>query len=85
MSPTQPALEEISGYLGVGALELLGALFVVDGASNFVPFIEPIFKTTTWTLLATVPILVVSYVLGLFSSLGAESVLSRFIRPALTR
>lgn len=84
MAPTRPAIEEVSGYLGVGALELLGAFFIVDGASNFVPFIDPIFKTATWTFLATVPLLVVSYVLGLLSSLGAESMLGRFIKPALT-
>ena len=84
MPPTKPALEEVSGYLGVGSLQLLGAFFIIDGATNFVPFIEPIFKTTTWTLLATVPLLVISYILGLISSLGAEAIVTRVVQPPLT-
>ena len=84
MSPAKPALEEVSGYLGVGSLELPGVFFLVDGPTNFVPFAETILKTSTWTLFATVPLLVVSYVLGLISSIGAEAALSRIIRPVLT-
>lgn len=84
MTPTKPALEEVSGYLGVGSLQLLGAFFIVDGSTNFVPFAETTFKTNTWALLATVPLLVVSYVLGLVSSLGAEAAITRIVRPALT-
>jgi hypothetical protein len=81
---TKPALEEVSGYLGVGSLELLGAFFIVDGATNFQPVAESVFKTTTWTLIATVPLLVIFYVLGLVSSLGAEAAINRIVRPALT-
>jgi hypothetical protein len=82
MTTTKPALEEVSGYLGVGSLELLSAFFIMDGPTNLLPFAETIFKTTTW--LATVPLLVISYVLGLISSLGAEAAITRIVRPALT-
>lgn len=75
-SPAKPTLEEVTGYLGIGSLEILGMFFIIDGRANFVPFAEPIVSTTVWALLATVPLLVVSYVLGLISSLAAEAILT---------
>lgn len=84
MASNKPVLEEVSGYLGVGSLELLGAFFVLDGISGFLSFIELYAKTSAWAILVTVPALVVAYVLGLFSSLGVEAILNRFTRPILT-
>ena len=40
MSPTKPSLEEVTGYLGVGALLLLGIFFIVDGFTNFWTTVE---------------------------------------------
>jgi hypothetical protein len=60
MAQPNAGIEQVSGYLGVGSLVVLGALFVVDGAANLVPFLETVFRTTTWTLLAAVPMLVIS-------------------------
>ncbi|MDO9178040.1 MAG: hypothetical protein Q7U16_06905 [Agitococcus sp.] len=84
MTDSKPAIEEVSGYLGVGSLELLGIFFILDGISEFLEFIEIYAKTSTWAVLVTVPALVVAYVIGVFSSLGAEIVLSRYMRPILT-
>lgn len=84
MAANKPALEEVSGYLGIGSLELLGGFFILDGLSGFLAFIEVYAKTSAWAILVTVPALVVAYVLGLFSSLGAESILNRFTHPILT-
>lgn len=84
MAQQNAGIEEVSGYLGVGSLVVLGALFVVDGAANLVPFLETVFRTTTWTLLAAVPMLVISYVLGLVSSLGAELMLRPLLPTVLT-
>lgn len=84
MTSNNPALEEISGYLGVGSLELLGFFFVLDGTYGFLAFIEVYAKTSAWAVLVTVPALVVAYVLGLFSSLGAEFFINSLTRPLLT-
>ena len=77
MASNKPVLEEVSGYLGVGSLELLGAFFVLDGISGFLSFIELYAKTSAWAILVTVPALVVAYVLGLFDLLPVNSTTSR--------
>ena len=82
MSPDKATLEDLTGYLGIGALELLGFFFVLDGASGFLVFLETYAKTTSWAILVTVPILVVSYILGLISSLIVESAVR--LKPILT-
>lgn len=84
MTDSKPAIEEVSGYLGVGSLELLGIFFILDGISEFLEFIDVYAKTSAWAVLVTVPALVVAYVVGVFSSLGAEIVISRYMRPILT-
>jgi hypothetical protein len=82
MAPDKATLEDLTGYLGLGALELLGFFFVLDGISGFLVFLETYAKTSSWAILVTIPVLVVSYILGLTSSLAVESAL-RF-RPILT-
>lgn len=72
MADGKPALEEVTGYLGVGSLEMLGIFFALDGISGFLSFIEIYAKTSAWAILVTVPILVVSYVTGLCSSFAAQ-------------
>ena len=84
MASAKPAVEEISGFLGVGSLEILGVFFILDGTSGFLAFIEAYAKTTAWAILVAVPLLVVAYVFGLISSLGVEAVLERFIPSQLT-
>ena len=82
MSPDKASLEDLTGYLGVGALELLGLFFVLDGVSGFLAFVETYAKTSSWAILVTVPALVVCYILGLTSSLAVESLLR--LEPVLT-
>lgn len=84
MAAANPALEEITGYLGVGSLLLLSGFFVLDGLFDFVLFVEEYTKSSAWAVLVTVPILVISYVLGLFSSLGTEALLSLIFGQLLT-
>ena len=84
MPATKPALEEVTGYLGVGSLQFLGAFFIIDGYTGFFTLVELYAKSSAVAILFTIPLLVISYVLGLLSSLAAEVVLERAVRPHLT-
>lgn len=84
MASSKPAIEEVSGFLGVGSLQILGVFLILDGTLGFLAFLETYAKTSTWAILVTVPLLVVSYVFGLISSLGTQALLERFIPSQLT-
>lgn len=84
MSTTKPSLEEITGYLGVGALLLLGIFFVIDGLTNFWITVEQYAKTGSFVILFTVPLLVISYVLGLLASLTVQTLVECFVPPILS-
>jgi len=75
MPSTKPAIEELSGFLGVGSLEVLGVFFILDGTSGFLAFVELYAKTSAWAILVSVPLLVVAYVVGLISSLGVDALI----------
>ena len=83
MPTAKPALEEISGYLGVGSLQLLGAFFVIDGLTGFYSLVEFYSKSSAFAILFTVPLLVISYVLGLFSSLAVEVLIEKLVPPVV--
>ncbi len=83
MSPTKPGIEEVSGYLGVGSLLLLGAFLIADGLTGFYLLVAHYAKEPAFAILFAVPLLVISYVLGLFSCLAAELVVKRFALPRL--
>jgi hypothetical protein len=83
MSLPKPALEEVTGFLGVGSLQLLGAFLVIDGLTGFWVLLEIYAKSASFAILFTVPLLVISYVLGLLSSLGAEAAAWRLWKPVL--
>lgn len=67
MTIDKASLEEVTGYLGIGALELLAAFFIIDGYSNFFELVEWYSKTSSWAILFTVPGIVIAYVLGVVS------------------
>lgn len=79
MVEKKPELEEIAGYAGVGSLEILGIFFILDGLSGFLSFIETYSDTKTWSILVTMPLLVVAYIFGLLSSLVVATLSNRFI------
>lgn len=83
MATTKPALDEVSGYLGVGSLQLLGAFFIVDGLTGFYLLVEKYAGASAFAIIFTVPLLVISYVLGLLSSLAVEALMQVFVKPAL--
>lgn len=55
MTPTKPSLEEVTGYLGVGALLMLGVFFLFDGPTNVWVTVEQYAKTSSFAILFTVP------------------------------
>jgi sterol desaturase/sphingolipid hydroxylase (fatty acid hydroxylase superfamily) len=84
MAFAKPAIEEVSGFLGIGSLEILGVFFILDGTSGFLAFIEAYAKTSAWAILVTVPVLVVAYVFGIISSLGVQAFLEKLLPSELT-
>lgn len=84
MTATKPSLEEITGYLGVGSLLLLGVFFVIDGPTNFWTTVEKYANTASFAILFTVPLLVIAYVLGLLASLTVQVAIERMLTPVLT-
>jgi hypothetical protein len=84
MASGKPAVEEVSGFLGVGSLQILGVFFILDGTSGFLAFVETYAKTSAWAILVTVPLLVVAYVFGIISSMGTQALLERFFPSELT-
>jgi uncharacterized membrane protein len=84
MTPTKPSFEDVTGYLGVGALLMLGVFFLIDGPTNVWTTVEQYAKTNSFAILFTVPLLVIAYVLGLLASLAIQTVLERLVPPILT-
>ena len=84
MSLSKPSLEEVTGYLGVGALLLLGIFFVIDGPTNFWITVERYAEKSSFAILFTVPLLVISYVLGLLASLSVQTLVERVVPPVLS-
>jgi hypothetical protein len=55
-----------AGAAGVGALCVLGIFLMLDGmAADVLPTIEFYAKTATWGIVAAVPVLAITYVIGL--------------------
>ena len=79
----KPTIEDITGFLGVGTLDILGIFFILDGSSGFLSFIEIYSKTSAWAILVTIPLLVVAYIFGLLTSLGTEMILNRVFSKKL--
>lgn len=74
------SLSTIAGPAGVGAICILGVFLLLDGRSpSIFPTVEEYAKTTTWGVIAAVPVLVMAYVIGLFlNSMGALAVQTVF-------
>ena len=85
MSSSGDALASFAGPAGVGALSLLGAFLFLDGrAPDLFPTIEQYAKTSTWSVVAAVPVLAVSFVLGLSLMVASERALTSLWGPSLT-
>lgn len=65
-----------AGAAGVGALCFLGIFLLLDGLSPGVfPTVEFYARTATWGIVAAVPVLAITYVVGLLALTGMGSLL----------
>lgn len=83
MTYPRQSLEEVTGYLGVGALLMLGIFLIVDGLTSFWVTLDLYSKTASFAILFTVPLLVIAYVLGLLASLVVQTIIDRVAAPVL--
>jgi hypothetical protein len=73
MSAFGDALSTFAGPAGVGGLCLLAVFLFLDGrAPDLFPTFEQYAKTSTWSVIAAVPVLAISYVLGLSVMIASE-------------
>jgi hypothetical protein len=80
------AAENISsavGPAGIGALCVLGILLILDGRSPAVlGTVERYGNTTTWGIVAAVPLLAITYLLGILVVTAAESLMHTTFGPS---
>lgn len=58
-------IEEFTGTIGVGFLVSLGLFFFTDSQYYYWPAIEELMGTNSWSVMVSIPILIVNYILGL--------------------
>ena len=73
-------IESFTGLLAVGSIGVLGVFLIVDGRTNIYVIFEEYGKSTSWGIFAAVPLLVLSYLLGLFLSQLSEMLFSNIKR-----
>lgn len=73
----KPALESLTGQLAIGSLCLLGIFLIVDGRTNAFLIVEEYSNSSTWGIVAAIPVVVVTYILGVFAGQLAELAFSR--------
>jgi hypothetical protein len=70
------SIQGFSGATAVGTLTLLGLLLTANAfATNLFPAIHFYSQTPTWAIVVAVPVVALSYLLGLLSNGAAEAVL----------
>jgi len=68
------SLSAFAGPTGVGALCFLGVFLFLDGrAPSLFPAVEAYAKTSTWSVIAAVPVLAMAYLTGLVLISGASA------------
>lgn len=68
----KPALESLTGQLAVGSLCLLGIFLILDGRTGVYQITEEYGKSATWGIVAAIPTLVLTYILGIFAVQAAQ-------------
>jgi hypothetical protein len=77
------ALSTFAGPSGVGALCLLAVFLFLDGrAPELFPTFELYAKTSTWSVVAAVPVVAISYVLGLSVMIASEQVIANVAKQS---
>lgn len=78
------SLSTFAGPTGVGALCFLGIFLILDGrVPTLFPALEAYSKTTTWTIIAAVPVLAITYLTGLVLITTAGTGVRRLYGPSV--
>ena len=78
MGPEKASLESLVGFFSIGSLCFLGGFFLLDSLVGIYSVLEAYGGSPVWGILAALPTLVVSYVLGLMAVMAAELFFARF-------
>jgi len=77
------ALGTFAGPTGVGALFFLGVFLILDGrAPQLFPAFETYAGTSSWAIIAAIPLLAISYLAGLVLMTGASAAVRGTFGPA---
>ncbi len=69
-------IQGFSGATAVGALTLVGLVLIANSfASNLLPAIDFYARTATWAIVVAVPVVALTYLLGLIATGAAEALL----------
>jgi hypothetical protein len=69
MNASQLSLENFAGLTGVGALQVLGWFFVIDGLTGFYVLVEQYAASASWQIFFSVAVVALAYLLGAVSSI----------------
>ena len=65
MGNYKQTIGDITGYLGLGSMVILGVFLILDGRMDILRLIENYSSTSTWSAVVAIPILVIAYLLGI--------------------
>jgi hypothetical protein len=74
--------ENAIDFIAIGSIHFLGLFIMLDALTGFVFWLESFVKLAIWAVVATIPVLVFAYVLGLLSIVVAEMVFLRTTRAS---
>jgi hypothetical protein len=77
MGSARSSIENLTGMLSIGSLCILGVFLFLDGRTNIFQVLETYGKSATWAIVAAIPTLVISYVVGVFAVTAAMLMLSQ--------
>lgn len=78
-------LEEFTGILGIGYLFALGLFFIVDSMYKIHDNVNYVAGLKTWNILASIPLLMVAYILGLIVIQASELVIPNILFPNIQK
>ena len=79
MNASQLSLENFAGYTGVGALQILGWFFVIDGLTGFYSLVEQYASSASWQIFFSVALVALAYLLGTLPRAGRFLLLERLV------
>jgi hypothetical protein len=78
-------IEEFTGTIGVGCLVMLAFFFTTDSVFRYWSHIEHLTNTNSWSILISVPILIVNYIVGIIVIEIGELLIPTYYKPEVHR